>query len=133
MKRLLNSSRLFKALLLAGLVGSLAFKAMAQPTTSIQWSPLDILTDGAGNPYAYYNDANNWAGGIIPSFQDPATGNYYQAKVSLAPGTLVACIITNNTIIGQLMIGDGGGGTLIITNGAQVQAGISNGVSNGEW
>jgi hypothetical protein len=130
MKRLLNSSRLFKALLLAGLVGSLAFKAMAQPTTSIQWSPLDILTDGAGNPYAYYNDANNWAGGIIPSFQDPATGNYYQAKVSVVTAT---CVISNNTIIGQLMVGDGGGGNLVITNGAQVQAGVSNGVSNGEW
>jgi len=120
---------MFKALLLACLLGSLAFKAMAQPTVSVPWSPLDILTDGDGNPYAYYNDSQNWTGGVIPTWQD-GSGNYYQAKVSVLTA---ACIITNDTIIGQLMIGDGGGGIMKIINGAHVQCGVSNGVSNGEW
>src|SRR5712692_1721102 len=52
---------MFKSLLLAGLLAGpmLAFNTMAQNREDIHWSPVDIFTDGSGNQYAYWDDANN--------------------------------------------------------------------------
>jgi hypothetical protein len=124
---------MFKALLLAGLLAGpmLAFNAMSQNRVDIHWSPLDIFTDASSNQYAYWDDANNWAGGVVPVVYDTNLANsFYNAAFDSAT---VACIVTNNTQvtgIGQLMAGFGGGGTLVITNGAQFQAGFAFG---GNW
>jgi hypothetical protein len=132
MKTMVKSSRLFKGLLMAGLLAGpmLAFNAMAQTREDIAWSPLDINTDGSGNQYAYWDDANNWAGGVVPVVYDTNQANtFYNATYN----STVACVVTNNTqitAVGSLMCGFGGAGTLDIENGAQFQAGFSFG---GTW
>ena len=131
MKTKINFSQTFNALLLAGLLAGpmLAFNAMAQTREDIQWSPLDTFTDESGNQYAYWDDANNWAGGVVPVVLDPNQGNtYYNACYN----SIVKCVVTNNTQVtgvGQLMCGFGGAGILDIENGAHFQAGFS----YGEW
>jgi hypothetical protein len=72
MKRKINSPQLLKSLLLAGLLaGPLAFNAMAATREDIQWAPLDTWTDDTGtNTYAAWDDANNWAGGVVPVVVD---------------------------------------------------------------
>ena len=128
MKRMMKSSRMFKSLLLAGLLAGpmLAFNTMAQNREDIHWSPVDILTDGSGNQYAYWDDTNNWAGHVVPVVYDTNQVNtFYNAAFDSAT---VTCVVTNNTQvtgIGQLMAGFGGGGTLVISNGAHFQAGFS--------
>ena len=123
-----NPRRLVKTLLLAGLLAGpmLAFNTMAQNREDIHWNPQDILVDGSGNQYAYWDDANNWVGGIVPVVYDTNQVNtFYNAAFD---NTTVTCFVTNNTQvtpIGQLMAGFGGGGTLVISNGAQFQAGFS--------
>ncbi len=127
MKRKINPPQLLKALLLVGLLaGPLAFNATAATREDIQWSPLDTWTDDTGtNTYAAWDDPNNWAGGIVPVIVDtnqPFT--FYNA----AYNSSVICVVSNNTQItpvGQLMCGFGGAGTLIVSNGAQFQAGFS--------
>jgi hypothetical protein len=116
---------MFKSLLLAGLLAGpmLAFNTMAQNREDIHWSPLDIFTDGSGNQYAYWDDAQNWTGGIVPVVYDTNLANtFYNAKFD---SETVTCIVANNARVGQVMAGFGGGGTLLITNGAQFQAGFS--------
>src|SRR5438552_4907452 len=128
MKRMITSTRMFKSLLLAGLLAGpmLAFNVMAQNREDIHWSPADIFIDGSGNQYAYWDDANNWAGGVVPVVYDTNQVNtFYNAAFDSAT---VTCLVTNNTQVtgvGQLMAGFGGGGTLVITNGAHFQAGFS--------
>jgi hypothetical protein len=133
MKLMIKSSRMFKSLLLAGLLAGpmLAFNTMAQSREDIHWSPQNIFTDESGNPYAYWDDAINWGGGVVPVVLDTNQVNtYYNAAFDSAA---VTCLVTNNTQvtgIGQLMAGFGGGGTLVITNGAHFQAGFCFG---GQW
>jgi hypothetical protein len=128
MKKMLKPSRMFTALLLAGLLAGpmLAFNAMSQNREDIHWSPLDTFTDGSGNQYAYWDDTNNWTGGVVPVVYDTNQANtFYNAAFDSAS---VTCFVTNNTQVtgvGQLMAGFGGGGTLVITNGAHFQAGFS--------
>jgi hypothetical protein len=129
MKRLLKSSQTCKALLLAVLLAPLSFNALAQNREDDHWSPLDILTDGSGNQYAYWNDPNNWSLAVVPLVYDTnqVSPTFFNAAFDSAA---VACVVTNDTSVGQLMCGFGGGGTLEIENGAQFQAGFSYG---GEW
>lgn len=120
-----------KGLPLAGLLALLAIgNANAQTREDIQWSPLDTYTDGSGNTYAYWDDLNNWQGGIVPVVLDTNQANtYYNA----AYNSTVICVVTNNTQvtgIGQLMCGFGGAGTLDVENGAHFQAGFCFG---GQW
>jgi Immunoglobulin domain len=125
MKQMMNSSRMFKSLLLAALLAGpmLAFNAAAQNREDIHWAPQDIFTDGNGNQYAYWDDANNWAGGVVPVVYDPNQANtFYNAAFD---NDTVTCVVTNDAQVGQLMAGFGGGGTLVITNGAKFQAGFS--------
>jgi hypothetical protein len=125
MKRMVKSSRMFKSLLLAGLLAGpmLAFNAMSQNREDIQWSPLDTTTDVNGNTIAYWDDANNWAGGVVPVVVDPNVANtFYNA----AYNSTVFCIVTNTTQVtqvGQLMCGFGGTGILVISNNAHFQCG----------
>jgi Immunoglobulin domain len=127
MKRMVKSSRMFKTLLLAGLLAGpmLAFNAMSQSREDIQWSPLDTTTDGNGNTIAYWDDANNWAGGVVPVVLDPNVANtFYNA----AYNSTVFCIVTNTTqvtAVGQLMCGFGGTGILVISNNAHFQCGFA--------
>jgi hypothetical protein len=125
MKQMMNSSRMFKSLLLASLLAGpmLAFNAMAQNREDINWAPSDIFTDGNGNQYAYWDDTNNWVGGVVPVVYDTNQANtFYNAAFD---SDTVTCVVTNDAQVGQLMAGFGGGGTLEITNGAQFQAGFS--------
>lgn len=127
MKKPINSFKAFKTLLLAGLLAGpvLAFNMMAQTREDIAWSPLDISTDGSGNQYAYWDDANNWQNGTIPVVLDPNVANtFYCAGYNSA----VFCIVTNTTqvtAVGQLFAGFGGPGTLVISNNAHFQAGFA--------
>ena len=117
---------MFKSLLLAGLLAGpvLAFNAMAQNREDIAWSPLDTSTDENGNTIAYWDDGNNWAGGVVPVLVDPNVANtYYCAGYN----STVFCIVTNTTqvtAVGQLFCGFGGPGTLVISNNAHFQAGF---------
>ncbi|HWD92950.1 MAG TPA: immunoglobulin domain-containing protein [Verrucomicrobiae bacterium] len=126
MKIEINPSQRLKMLLLAGLLAvPLAFKATAATREDIQWSPLDTWTDDSGNTYAAWDDANNWAGGIVPVIVDPNQAfTFYNA----AYNSTVICVVSNNsqvTSVGQLMCGFGGAGTLLVNNGAHFQAGFS--------
>lgn len=137
MKTKINFCRPLKALLVAGLLATpmLASNALAQGQEDNHWSPVDTLTDGFGNQYAYFNDANNWSLASVPSYTDPNNGDNERVIINGTlgtPGTYVACIITNNVNLYQIIMGDdgtAGGGGLIITNGAQVQAGVG----SGQW
>jgi hypothetical protein len=127
---------MFKSLLLAGLLAGpmLSFNAMSQSREDIHWNPVDILIDGGGNQYAYWDDTNNWSGGVVPVVYDTNLVNtFYNAAFFDNASAPVFCLVTNNTQVtgvGQLMAGFGGGGTLLITNGAHFQAGFAYG---GNW
>jgi hypothetical protein len=130
MNQMINPSRMVKSLLLASLLAGpvLAFNAMAQTREDNHWSPTDVFTDGSGNQYAYWDDANNWSLLVVPVVYDTNQANtYYNAAFDSAS---VKCVVTNSTAVGQLMCGFGGGGILDIENGAQFQAGYHNG---GDW
>lgn len=120
MKTKINS---LKLLLLAGLLaGPLAFNAAASTREDIHWSPLNTWSDGV-NTFAAWDDPNNWQGGVVPVVVDisqPFT--FYNAAFDSAS---VTCVVSNDAQVGQLMCGFGGGGTLLITNGAHFQAGFS--------
>ncbi len=122
-----NSPQPFKALLLAGLLAGpwLAFNAMAVPETDYHWSPLDVITDPSGTNYAYFDDSQNWDSGFVPTVTNSA-GAYIRPMVNQATGNHITCVITSNVDMYQLMVGTGtgGGGDVIITNGAQVTAGL---------
>lgn len=132
----MNSSQPFKVLLLACLLAPLAFNAMAQSQEDNSWSPLDVLTDGNGNPYAYWNDPLNWSLDEVPSYTDTNNNDTERVIINGTVGSYVPCVITNNVQMYQLIMGDSGsgGGILIITNGAQVTADFSPaGVNNGQY
>jgi hypothetical protein len=126
MKRKINSSRMFKALLLAGLFAGpmLAFNAMAANREDDHWSPNDVFTDVHGNQAAYWNDPANWGLGVVPLVVDTnaASPTFFNAAFDSAA---VTCAVTNDTQVGQLMCGFGGGGVLEIYSGAHFQAGFS--------
>jgi hypothetical protein len=126
MKGIMKSSYPFKALLLGGLL-TLAFKAHAGYDAAT-WSPSDIVTDGAGHKYAYWNDPANWNTGVVPTFTNSVDGNLWGVHFAEPAGAIIPCVITNNTQVGQLVVGDyGGGGYLIISNGASFTAGTADG------
>lgn len=131
MKRTLNFTQIFKVLLMAGLLAatSVAFTAMAQNREDDHWSPLDINTDASGNQFAYWSDPQNWSLITVPTVIDTnqVSPTYFNAAFDSAN---VYCVITNDVQVGQLMCGFGGGGTLLVTNGAHFQAGFCYG---GQW
>jgi len=130
MKRKVNSFQPLKSLLLAGLLAApmLAFNAMAQGRTDIVWSPLDFNPDGVTANYA---DPQNWTGGRVPVDIDTNTTptSYDNAAYNDNVSAIHPCIITNDTVIGQIMAGFGGAGVIVITNGAHVRAGFG----TGQW
>jgi hypothetical protein len=119
----ISSIQTIKAMLVAGLLAApnLAFNAMAQET-DFHWSPLDVLDDGFG-PYAYFNDAANWDSSEVPAYTN-STGLYIRTMDNQAVGSYVTLVISNSVNLYQLMVGAGGGGSVVITNGAQVTAGV---------
>jgi Immunoglobulin domain len=123
MKKTVISSRLFKSLPLAGLLGSLALSAIAVPETDYHWSPSDVFNDGGAN-YAYVADGANWDSLVAPTVTNSA-GSYIRTMFNQAAGSHVVAVITNNCDFYQIMVGTGGGGggDLVITNGAVVTAG----------
>lgn len=136
----MNTPRPFKTLFMAGLlaVPMLAFNAQALNWDYANWSPTDVLTDSSGNSYAYFNDPNNWSTGYVPTDINTNDGNGVCVQFNQQIGSIIPCVITNDTQVGQLQLGvNGGGGTLIITNGANFVAGapqgFANGVPNNQW
>src|ERR1035438_5229762 len=102
MKRMVKSSRMFKSLLLAGLLAGpmLAFNAMAQTREDDHWSPSTVFTDGNGNQAAYYADPNNWSLTVVPVIYDTNQANtYFNAAFDSAA---VICVVTNDSGVGQL-------------------------------
>ena len=142
MKTKINFSKICKALLVAGLLAApcLAFNARAENQVDESWTPEDIITDVNGNQYAYWNDPLNWSSLEVPGLTNTNTadttfGYYWRIFFNAAPGAgvgpnaYVACLVTNDTQIEQMIDGNGaGGGTVIVTNGASLQAGFQ-----GEW
>ena len=127
MKRIVKSSRMFKSLLLASLLAGpmLAFNAMAANREDDHWSPSEgVFTDVHGNQAAYWNDPNNWSLAVVPVLVDTNAANptFFNAAFDSAA---VTCAVTNDTQVGQLMCGFGGGGVLEIYSGAHFQAGFS--------
>jgi hypothetical protein len=102
----------------------LAFNAMAANREDDHWSPTDVFTDVHGNQAAYWNDPGNWGLGVVPVVVDTnaASPTFFNAAFDSAA---VTCAVTNDTQVGQLMCGFGGGGMLEIYPGAHFQAGFS--------
>ena len=131
MKGIVKSSYHFNPLLLACLAGLLSFNARAGYDAAT-WAPLNIMTDGSGNHYAYWNDPANWNTGIVPTVTNSVDGNLWGVHFAESAGAIIPCVITNNTQVGQLVVGDyGGGGYLIITNGASFAAGMAGDIWTG--
>jgi hypothetical protein len=143
MKTKINFSKICKAFVVAGLLAApyLAFNANAENQVDTSWTPEDIFTDANGNQYAYWNDPDNWSGLEVPGLTNTNTGDatfgyYWRVFFNAAPNTsvpgpntYVAALVTNNLQVEQIINGNGaGGGTLIVTNGATLQAGFE-----GEW
>jgi hypothetical protein len=126
MKKMVRPTRMFKSLLLAGLLAGpmLAFNAMAANREDDHWSPTDVFTDVHGNQAAAWNDPGNWGLGVVPLVVDTnaASPTFFNAAFDSAA---VTCAVTNDTQVGQLMCGFGGGGVLEIYSGAHFQAGFS--------
>ena len=123
MKKKSSFQAIKKTLLVAGLLAatSTAFNAMAQNTDS-HWSPFNVSDDGFG-PYAYFADPANWDSLTVPDYTN-SNGGTVRTMVSQSVGSYVTCIITNDVHLYQIMIGAGGGGDVVITNGAQVTSGV---------
>jgi len=125
MKRKISSFQPVKCLLLAGLLAAsmLAFNAMAANREDIHWAPSNVFTDVHGNQAAYWNDPANWNPAVVPLVVDTnQVSTFYNAAFDSAA---VTCVVTNDTQVGQLMCGFGGGGVLEIYSGAHFQAGFS--------
>lgn len=134
--------------LITGSLLMLGFKTVAQSTsgeTRENWAPADIDYDGNGNPYAYWNDVNNWSDGILPTEEDTNGDAYAGTYVSacfnepVAASGDVLCIVTNDQDAGHIYAGFGGGGVgyIIVTNanslpgGVQLKAAFHDG--GGDW
>jgi len=124
MKRMLKSSQTLKVLLLASLLAPLAFNATAAMREDDHWAPLDIFTNASGAQVAAWNDGANWSLAVVPLVVDTNAVNptFFNAAFDSAA---VICAVTNDTQVGQLMCGFGGGGILEIYSGAHFQAGFS--------
>jgi hypothetical protein len=126
MNQMMNPSRMVKSLLLAGLLAGpmLAFNVTAANREDDHWSPADVFTDVNGNQAAAWNDPNNWSELVVPLVVDTNAANptFFNAAFDSAA---VICAVTNDTQVGQLMCGFGGGGVLEIYSGANFQAGFS--------
>ncbi|HEV2208129.1 MAG TPA: immunoglobulin domain-containing protein [Verrucomicrobiae bacterium] len=137
MKTKTNLHGQLKALLVAGLLAAplLASNARAQGQEDNHWAPVNVFVDGNGNQYAYFDEAINWSLGSVPTYTDAGNGNNERVIINGTlgiAGTYVACYMTNNANLYQIIMGyDGtvGGGNLVLTNGAQVQAGVG----SGQW
>ncbi|HVU07681.1 MAG TPA: immunoglobulin domain-containing protein [Verrucomicrobiae bacterium] len=102
---------------------------MAFTYTDVTWSPLDIYQDANGNSYAYWDDPNNWSGGVVPSGTN-ASGLWYAIHLQTPPDAPVACWVTNTTVCGRIATDGNPGndlnaGILVVTNEANVPGGIT--------
>ncbi|MEI9960486.1 MAG: glycoside hydrolase family 71/99-like protein [Limisphaerales bacterium] len=85
-----------------------AIYAKAQLTTTV-WNP---AANPSGN--GLWNESANWTGGVVPNSANKVVFN--------VSGALV-CVVTNAASAGQVVVGDGGlGGILIVTNGGSLMA-----------
>src|SRR6185503_2400325 len=100
---------------------NLVFNAMAQ-NTDTHWAPSNLLDNGNG-PYAYFAEDGNWDSAVVPGYTN-INGGTVRVMVSQGDGSHVTCIITNDAELYQLMIGAGNGGDVVVTNGANVKAGL---------
>jgi hypothetical protein len=101
--------RCTKLLMVAGgLAAPLFALHLPAQQTSSTWNP-------AGNPGSdgLWSTAANWSGGTVP-------GAGYKAFINNAPAP---CIVNRAAGGGQISIGDGGTGLLIVTNGGNLSAG----------
>jgi hypothetical protein len=137
MKGIIKPSGAFKSLLVAGwlAVPMLGLNANAITYTDIQWTPINILYDDGGMPYALWSDPANWSMGNVPSVADPTTGNPDKLHFNQPQGG-IPCVIDNTAAyLGAIAIGDwgpaNGYGTIIITNGGSLVAGTV--APGGEW
>lgn len=123
---------------MAGLLAAplLAINARAITYTDIQWTPVGILYDGGGNPYALWSEPANWSLGNVPSVADPTSGNPDKLHFNQPQVGGIPCVIDNtNAELGMLVLGDwgpaNGSGTVILTNGASLVAGRV--APGGDW
>jgi hypothetical protein len=137
MKLNLCFSQTLKALLLIGLLAGpiMAIKTMALTEINVTWVPQDVYYDNNNNPYAYWNDPNNWSTGVVPGLMDTNSsdttyGDYYAACFQDDASAIIPCLVTNDTQIGHLYLGYAGAGEVIVTNGASLEAGFEPG---GQW
>src|SRR6266446_7229467 len=104
MKRMINSSRMFKSLLLAGLLAGplLAYNAIAANREDDHWAnPPNVFTDAHGNQAAYWNDPANWSLNVVPVVVDTnQVSTFYNAAFD---SSAITCAVTNDTQVGQLM------------------------------
>jgi len=138
-----RTSKLLNCLIIGSLL-MLGSKAMAQQTsgeTRETWSPSvsTIQYDSLGNPYAYWDNVNNWSDGILPTELDTNGDAYAGTYVSacFSDGTpIVPAYVTNNQDAGHIYCGFGGQGEIVVTNesglpgGVQLKAGFHDG---GDW
>ncbi|HTI72847.1 MAG TPA: hypothetical protein VMF06_22935 [Candidatus Limnocylindria bacterium] len=89
-----------------GMTG-LALTTLAQSTTV--WNP-------AANPtgHGYWNEAANWTGSAVPGSGDKAVFNVPDA---------LTCTINSSANVGQLVMGDGGPGSLVVAAGGSFASG----------
>jgi hypothetical protein len=88
-------------------VSLLTLQVQAQNTTV--WNP-------AANPATtgLWSESANWTGNAVPGTGDKAVFNVAGA---------IPCVINSPANVGQLVMGDGGPGTLIVTNGGSLATG----------
>lgn len=129
-----SSLRVIKTLVVGGLLAAtnLAFNATAAET-DYSWSPFNVFDDGYG-PYAYFDDSGNWSSAVAPSYTNDS-GAYIRVMLNQGVGSHVTCVISNSVNLYQLMIGMGGGAgaDVVLTNGAQVTAGVAMFGGGNQW
>lgn len=109
--RSLFTWRLAQWILAIGFVLWATSPAEAQLATTI-WNP-PALPPGTGG----WSEGANWTGGVVPGSTNKV--------VFHVPGART-CVVAEASVAGQLSMGDNGpGGTLIITNGGSLMAGLS--------
>lgn len=140
MKKTLNFFQRFKALLLVCLLAGpgLALKSTAQlAQVNENWNGEGAIFQVGANYYGYWNDPNNWTGGYAPfslGTNSADAGDYDGAVIGMA-SPYVITLVTNDTQVGQLQLGNGSPtdyGVLLITNGASFEAGDEP-LNGGNW
>lgn len=95
--------------LIRACVAAVPLLALSSYSQTIVWNP-------AANPAStgLWSEAANWQGGVVPGIAN---------KVVFNVGTAISCRINSIAEAGQLVIGDGNAGSVVITQGGAVQTG----------